>query len=81
MMARSLYLPYKASNPRSVRGARRRGWTVASPRNNYTEQVSWLGLTIWAERSMAGYWIANFQRREFAFEKPSDATAFMLKWG
>ena len=80
-MARSLYLPYKATNPRSVRGARRRGWTVTKPRASYVEQTSWMGLTLWAEVSMSGYWIANFQRREFAFEKSSDATAFLLKWG
>ncbi len=80
-MSRSLYLPYKANNPRSVRGARKRGWTVVSPKPNYVERSSWMGLNIWSERSMTGYWVSSFQRREFAFEKPSDATAFMLKWG
>jgi hypothetical protein len=80
-MARSLYLPYRATNPRTVRGAKRRGWTAVSPRNNYSEQTSWMGLNIWAERSAAGYWVSSFSVREFAFEKPSDATAFLLKWG
>lgn len=80
-MSRSLYLPYKKTNPRSVRGAKKRGWTVVTPRSNYPEKVSWMGLNIWAERSANSYWVSSFQRREFAFEKPSDATAFMLKWG
>ena len=80
-MYRSLYLPYRANNPRSIRGARRHGWTVVQARNGWEARVSWMGLCLWCERSMSGYWVANFQRREFAFEKPSDATAFMLKWG
>lgn len=80
-MSRSLYLPYKKTNPRSVRGAKKRGWTVVTPRSNYVERSSWVGLNIWSERSMTGYWVSSFQRHEFAFENPSDATAFMLKWG
>lgn len=80
-MSRTLHLPYKSTNPRSIRGAKKRGWNIVSPRNNYSEQTSWLGLCIWAERSLSGYWVASFQKREFAFERGSDALAFKLKWG
>lgn len=80
-MARNLGLPYRPNNPRSVRGAKKRGWTVVSPNPNYVERTSWLGLTIWADNYLGGYWVNSFHHREFAFENPSDATAFQLKWG
>ena len=80
-MARSFYLPYQAKNPRTVRGAKKRGWTVIKPNPNYVERTSWLGLTIWCGHSAAGYWVASFSLREFAFEKGSDALAFQMKWG
>ena len=80
-MSRNLHLPYLASNPRTVRGAKKRGWYVIKPNPNYVERVSWMGLNIWADRSAAGYWVASFSLREFAFEKGSDAMAFQLKWG
>jgi len=80
-MSRSLSLPYEATNPRTVRGAKKRGWTVIKTNPNYVEQTSWLGLSIWCDRSAAGHWVASFSLREFAFEKGSDALAFQLKWG
>ncbi len=80
-MSRSLYLPYKPSNPRTIRGAKKRGWTVVQARNGWEAKASWLGLCIWCERQMRGYWVASFQRREFAFESGADALAFQLKWG
>lgn len=80
-MSRSLYLPYKSSNPRTVRGAKKRGWTVIKPNPNYVERITWLGLNIWCERGSAGYWVSSFSLREFAFEKGSDALAFQIKWG
>lgn len=80
-MSRSLYLPYRSSNPRSVRGARKRGWTVVQPDPTRAEHTSWLGLNIWCEQVMSGYWISSFRLREFAFEKQSDALMFKLKWG
>lgn len=80
-MARSLYLPYKPTNPRTVRGAKKRGWTVVTPRNSYVEKASWMGLCIWAERFMSSYWICSFSLREFAFESHADAVTFKLKWG
>lgn len=81
MMARSLYLPYKSTNPRSVRGAVKRGWTVIGPNLSYVEITSWMGLNIWCERQCSGYWISSFGIRKFAFEKSSDALIFQLKWG
>lgn len=80
-MSRSLGHPYKASNPRSIRGAEKRGWNIVSPRPNYVEKASWMGLCIWCERSAGSYWVASFRRREFAFESTADALAFKLKWG
>ncbi len=80
-MARCLNGPYKPSNPRSVRGARKRGWHMVQVNSNYVEQVSWVGLCIWAERMIGSYWIASFGTRTFAFESGADATLFQLKWG
>lgn len=84
-MARNLGLPYRADNPRSVRGARKRGWTVVrsgqAAFKNGEVRASWLGLNIWAERTCRGYWVSSFFLGEFAFEDTADATAFQLKWG
>lgn len=80
-MSRCLNKPYRADNPRSVRGARKRGWTVVRANPSYVENASWLGLCIWAESRLSGYWVASFYHREFAFEQGADALAFQLKWG
>lgn len=80
-MSRSFHLPYKASNPRSVRGAKKRGWTVVRAADGYTPATSWFGLTIWCETNTCGYWVASFGIREFAFEDGKDAMMFKLKWG
>lgn len=84
-MSRSLSKPYHASNPRSVRGARKRGWTVVRTGQagfkNGEVRLSWVGLNIWAETACRGYWVSSFHLGEFAFEDPVDATAFAMKWG
>jgi hypothetical protein len=80
-MSRCLSKPYRATDPRTVRGAKKRGWTVVKPALNYVEKASWLGLNMWCERGSAGYWVSSFGLREFAFERGSDALAFQLKWG
>ena len=81
-MARSLYLPYRPTNPRSVRGARKRGWHVVQvDLGKLQDRASWLGLSIWCERAMSSYWVNSFTLREFAFESGADALAFKLKWG
>lgn len=78
-MARCIHLPFKATNPRTVRGAVKRGWHVVEAKRQ--ESVTWMGLNIWAERSLSGYWISSYAKHQFAFEKASDAVAFQLKWG
>lgn len=80
-MARNLGLPYKANNPRSVRGAKKRGWHVVQVRNDASRELSWLGLCIWADNYLGGYWVNSFHYRQFAFESGADALAFQLKWG
>lgn len=80
-MARPVCLPYRATNPRSIRGAKKRGWHIVRARNNYVETASWMGLNIWCERTAGGYWLSSFHYREFAFENGTDALAFKLKWG
>lgn len=80
-MSRNLSLPYNPTNPRTVRGAKKRGWTVISVDLKYVKDTSWLGLNIWCDRQMSGHFVSSFMLREFAFEKGKDATAFKLKWG
>lgn len=80
-MARNLGLPYRPTNPRSIRGAKKRGWYVVKPNPNYVEKISWLGLNIWGDQNLSGYWVSSFHYREFAFEKGADAAMFQLKWG
>ena len=82
-MAHSLKLPYKRNNPRSVRGARKRGWHVVDVdlrKLSGERDVSWMALCIWIDRSPCGYWVASHWLRQFAFESGADAVAFKLKW-
>jgi len=81
VMPRSFHLPYKPTNPRSVRGAKKRGWTVVPVDLSYVENTSWLGLSIWCDSRLSGYWVSSFRLREFAFEDGKDAMLFKLKWG
>lgn len=85
MTSRCLHLPYKSSNPRSVRGARRKGWTVISIAESTAEKISksmsWVSLNIWCELHCSGYWLSSFYLVDFAFENAADATLFRLKWG
>jgi hypothetical protein len=46
-----------------------------------SDKVSWVGLCIWADRSLGSYWVNSYFHQEFAFESGADATAFKLKWG
>ncbi len=80
-MSRSHSLPYKASNPRSVRSAKKRGWhIVKADKAKWKETCSWMGLCIWTETASSGYWVASWHNNEFAFENGKDALAFTLKW-
>ena len=65
-------------NPRSVRGARRRGWTVIEPKP--TEDASYLGLQIWTDRNDKGKYVSSFMPTKFAFELERDANWFALRW-
>lgn len=84
-MSRCLSKPYVRTNPRTVRGARRRGWTVVRSGTagfkNGEVRLSWMGLNIWAELACQGHWVSSYHLGEFAFESPADATAFAMKWG
>jgi len=78
-VARCLHLPYKPHNPRSVRGAVKRGWYVVDV-DLRKRDVSWMTLCLWAERGLGGYWVASHWLKQFAFESGADAVAFKLKW-
>jgi hypothetical protein len=81
-MSRSIALPYKPTNPRSIRGARKRGWHVIKvDLQSLRERTSWMGLNIWCDVACSGYWVSSFGLRELAFENSADATMFKLKWG
>ena len=67
--------------PRSIRGARKKGWHVVKVPDSYREKnVSWLGLEIWAHRQSKSFFVCNFAMREFAFKSTEDATWFTMKW-
>lgn len=74
--------PYRNTNPRSVRGARKRGWHIVKVPNNYLEKhnVSWMGLEMWACHKMSGNYVGSFALREMAFERVEDASWFTMKW-
>lgn len=68
--------------PRSVRGAKRRGWIVVEPTYDPTKEgnPSYLGLQIWTDFNSTGKYVSSFDPTKFAFEKPEDAMFFKLKW-
>jgi hypothetical protein len=81
-MSRNYSLKYRAVNPRSVRGAKKRGWQLLKPNRGMWEEekVSWAGLNIWADRHCKGHYVSSYLLQTFAFENPSDALLFQLKW-
>ena len=70
----------KRKLPRSVRGARKRGWRVVAAKNYADKNVSWLGLHIWSDRSLKGHFVSSYSNHEFAFEREEDASHFVMKW-
>ena len=82
MTARSLHQPYKPVNPRTVRGAKKRNWSIVDVPSDVMgrKQVSWLGLEMWAQRHSKSYWVSSFMNRQFAFELEQDASAFIFQW-
>lgn len=76
-------MPYKKNNPRSVRGAIRRGWYAVGVPDNYTEKLglSFLGLQISADQQSKGHYVCQYlPKPRFAFESIEDAAWFTLKW-
>lgn len=76
-------LPYKKSNPRSVRGASRRGWHVVDISDDAFKKInqSFLGLTLEADRQCKGYYVSQYwPQAKFAFEHLDDAAYFTLRW-
>ena len=74
--------PYSRSNPRTVRGARKKGWHIVNVPNNYLarENTSWMGVEMWALHKTKGNFVTCFANRQFAFENTSDASWFTMKW-
>lgn len=72
----------KRKYPRSVRGAKRRGWVVLEVEHKKIEEgaPSYLGLQIWTDRNAKGKWVSAFNPTKFAFELERDASWFALKW-
>jgi hypothetical protein len=74
--------PYKSSNPRTVRGATRKGWHVVEVPRDFGEKhkLSWLGVGMWASRHTRGYFVDSFATRQFAFELEEDASRFIFQF-
>jgi hypothetical protein len=74
---------YVATNPRTITGAKRKGWHVVEPVDDYIRRhnVSWLGLVIWTDRNTDGHYLNNYSSRQFAFERVEDASKFLFMWG
>ena len=70
----------KRNLPKSVRGARKRGWHVVKAKNYSDKNVSWVGLMIWSDRMLKGNYVQSFVNHEFAFERSEDASYFLMKW-
>lgn len=83
-MSHKLGLPHKKENPRTIRGARRKGWhIVESGKSVFKDDqcvASWTGLNIWAELNSSGYWVSSYSLGQFAFEREEDASMFIVKW-
>lgn len=80
-------LPYKPTNPRTVRSAERRGWHVVDVGRSSTKVIdgkekitSWTGLCIWADCYSQSYWVGSYSTGKFAFENYADASMFIFQW-
>lgn len=74
--------PYRKTNPRTIRGARKKGWHIVDVPNTYLEKanLSWMGLEMWATHKTKGNFVTCFVTRQFAFETVEDASWFTMKW-
>lgn len=68
----------KRKYPRSVRAAKRGGWTIVEPAKS--NNISYLGLMIWTDGNSSGKYVSSFDPTRFAFEEIADAAFFALKW-
>lgn len=70
------------TDPRTVRGARKKAWHVVTlPRDTLEKhKVSWLGITIWVTQNLESQYVNSYQTREFAFDSEADASKFILRW-
>ena len=73
---------YRRTDPRSIRGAKRRGWPTLSVPKNYIEKnnVSWVGIMLWCDSKLKGRYVQDFQTHRFSFELQEDASWFAMKW-
>jgi hypothetical protein len=69
-------------SPKTVRGAKKKGWNVVtlSPDALEKHNTSWLNLECWSIRQTKGNFVTCYATRKFAFEKIEDASWFTLKW-
>jgi hypothetical protein len=73
---------YIKANPRTVRGARKRGWHVVDVPDTYhsKHRLSWLGVGMWTVNHTNGYFVDNFATKQFAFEREEDASRFIFQF-
>ena len=74
--------PYRRTNPKTVRGAIKKGWHIVDvPRNTLEKfNTSWMGLEMWTVHQTKGSFVTCFPNRKFAFELVEDASWFIMKW-
>lgn len=73
--------------PRTVRHARKAGWTVLELTPTIRQDLflvkgcTYLGLIIWCRQNATGGFVSSFQPNcLFAFRHEGDAAWFQLKW-
>jgi hypothetical protein len=81
MESRGYNLPYCNTNPRTVNGARKRGWHTVKITDFMSKHgVSWFGLVLWADRNCLDHYVHAHMRNTFAFKSEQDASWFILRW-
>ncbi len=72
----------KRKNPKSLRTARKYGWTVVEVKRQ--EDLSWLGITIKVDRMIKGRYVRAYGNNgggTMAFENAMDAVMVNLRFG
>ena len=68
--------------PRTVRGARRRGWTTVTIKRH--EKLSYIGMLMQIDRMIKGRYVARYDNQgggDLAFELAQDAVMVNLRFG